>query len=671
MADLSDPALGEALALVRSDVAPQTYCIFGYEGKTKIVCKARGGGSCYAAMDEMSESEVSYALLRVANTRDQESKSVKFVFVVYTGPAVGASRVGSHKGDVKAFIGQSHVDIQTDDMDDLSEAAITEKLKKASGANYDLGSNAGGQYKAQAGGIQAQARANYQTLEKTGNIGVVAFNAKSHVVAKSNVTAMDLGGRPMVAPSSAAQKNVVVRDEAARQKAIDESAARAELARLRQVEATVKPASPPKAPPTAPPPATLAPPPTPAAPPPPTPAAPPPPPPAPPIATAASGAKESMAPTDSPANAFGGTASALAAYPDKVVVLYTSMTRDQLATVATRKIVTQLEGLHVPFVELDGTQPTNKDVRSALWSLAGAKPGTYPIVFVGPTGFVCHGDAVQDLIDSGEMEAKLTGNAVAGEQVAAPVEAPVTAAEPAEEMEASCSEEEEEEEEEEEAEVEVSYSQLIAESKRIVGHVAGLDQKLDGLSARLESKRMSTKDALAQLVELVGEETVEEAAGAAVAAEKVYVPASSPLLTELGVLGERLGRLGDSPAARPPSKVHPDATQADVLAALESLVEYAEAGAGHVMLSTLARLTSRLEARAGIVAPAGEGAAAGLDGMADLTKQLAGFVGRLEVAAGMPVQEALEGSITYEEMSRIPPKRLSHATSRHSVHAEL
>ena len=45
----------------------------------------------------------------------------------------------------------------TDDKDDLSEQAITDKLKKASGANYDLGSNAGGKYESNAGGIQASA----------------------------------------------------------------------------------------------------------------------------------------------------------------------------------------------------------------------------------------------------------------------------------------------------------------------------------------------------------------------------------------------------------------------------------------------------------------------------------------------------------------------------------
>ena len=83
--------------------------------------------------------QVSYALLRITGTRDQESKTVKFVFITYLGPSVGGmarGRVGAHKPDVKALVGQSHVDYQTDDKDDLSEASLTDRLKKASGANY-------------------------------------------------------------------------------------------------------------------------------------------------------------------------------------------------------------------------------------------------------------------------------------------------------------------------------------------------------------------------------------------------------------------------------------------------------------------------------------------------------------------------------------------------------
>jgi hypothetical protein len=101
------------------------------------------------------------------------------------------------------------------------------------------------------------------------------------------------------------------------------------------------------------------------------------------------------------------TADPLAAYRDKCVVLYTSMAHDQLAVVATRKIVTQLESMSVPFVQLDGMAPENVDARRLLWSLADAKPGTYPVVYSGATGFIGMGDELQDLIDNGQLSRKL------------------------------------------------------------------------------------------------------------------------------------------------------------------------------------------------------------------------------------------------------------------------
>ena len=108
--DLSDPAIADAIATVRSDATPQTYCILSYKSKSTLGVETLGEGSAFAAIDEMEDDKVSYALLRVANTRDQESKTVKFCFVTYVGPSVGGmarGRVGAHKGQVKALVGQS------------------------------------------------------------------------------------------------------------------------------------------------------------------------------------------------------------------------------------------------------------------------------------------------------------------------------------------------------------------------------------------------------------------------------------------------------------------------------------------------------------------------------------------------------------------------------------
>ena len=129
-------------------------------------------------------------------------------------------RVSAHKLAVKNIVGQSHIDLQADDKADISEEVIVERLKKASGANYDLGSNASG-YSSQAADIGKAAAAKYKALEKETNIGPIIFEKFDKP--KDYVTPMELGGRPMVAPPAAAKKNIIVRDEAAVQPSVNAS----------------------------------------------------------------------------------------------------------------------------------------------------------------------------------------------------------------------------------------------------------------------------------------------------------------------------------------------------------------------------------------------------------------------------------------------------------------
>jgi hypothetical protein len=77
------------------------------------------------------------------------------------------------------------------------------------------------------------------------------------------------------------------------------------------------------------------------------------------------------------------------------------MSREQMAT---DKVVTQLELLGTPFVRLDGMDPENKAARAALWALADAAPGTYPIFYVGATRTAVKGEQVQETIDSGALK---------------------------------------------------------------------------------------------------------------------------------------------------------------------------------------------------------------------------------------------------------------------------
>ena len=97
----------------------------------------------------------------------------------------------------------------------------------------------------------------------------------------------------------------------------------------------------------------------------------------------------------------------LAEYARRVVVLFTSMTRDQLATVATRKLLTQLDSLSVEVVQLEGQDSANHAARKELWKRAGATPGSYPILFVGSTGVCCTSERIQEMIDMGKLPSVL------------------------------------------------------------------------------------------------------------------------------------------------------------------------------------------------------------------------------------------------------------------------
>ena len=185
----------------------------GYEGKSRIVLKCKGSGGLQELREKLDEDSISFCLFRFM-AGDQESKRVKFMcaaggtahphtpcegcrrlsllevrtstgastlrgvlggrlrsecsrrgrpstracarsFLTYIGTNVGGmakGRSAGHRGDIAALIGQSHLQINADgDMDEFTQEEVADKIKKSSGANYDLGSNdGGGNYKSQA-----------------------------------------------------------------------------------------------------------------------------------------------------------------------------------------------------------------------------------------------------------------------------------------------------------------------------------------------------------------------------------------------------------------------------------------------------------------------------------------------------------------------------------------
>jgi len=110
--------------------------------------------------------------------------------------------------DLRAGCGgpqQCNCDVSADNHKECSLPLIIKKLKVAGGADYDTGSNAAG-YQTKAGSLRSSALASYREKEKEGNIAGVVYVTS----ALPNTTPVDLGGRPMVASASEAQKCVAV-----------------------------------------------------------------------------------------------------------------------------------------------------------------------------------------------------------------------------------------------------------------------------------------------------------------------------------------------------------------------------------------------------------------------------------------------------------------------------
>jgi len=100
---------------------------------------------------------------------------------------------------------------------------------------------------------------------------------------------------------------------------------------------------------------------------------------------------------------------ALDQYADKLVYLFSAQPSGQLAIVAQRKVETQMDGLKLDYVKVDGMDPANKEARAAVWAKTEAKPGTYPIVLDMKTGTSWMGDDLQNAIDDDSFKTTLEG----------------------------------------------------------------------------------------------------------------------------------------------------------------------------------------------------------------------------------------------------------------------
>jgi len=138
MANVSDPAIAQAYADVRSDASETTWVVLKYVDKNTIGVAATGAGTVDDLKAHLPQGDVGYAYLRVT-TGDNESKRAKFVLVAWVpddAPVLRKAKQSVHKADVKSIFKEFALEVLAAEADELNHDKIVAQVVKAGGANY-------------------------------------------------------------------------------------------------------------------------------------------------------------------------------------------------------------------------------------------------------------------------------------------------------------------------------------------------------------------------------------------------------------------------------------------------------------------------------------------------------------------------------------------------------
>jgi len=140
MPTMDNDAIGNAYDDVRNDSSETSWAVFKFEDNALVV------GGTGADFDEFQshfeDSERVFGFLRVMSG-DELSKRAKFVLVTWCGSSVKPlqrAKMSTDKTEIKRIVQSFAVEIQTNELDDLSEDTIKATVAKAGGANYGTGS---------------------------------------------------------------------------------------------------------------------------------------------------------------------------------------------------------------------------------------------------------------------------------------------------------------------------------------------------------------------------------------------------------------------------------------------------------------------------------------------------------------------------------------------------
>jgi hypothetical protein len=136
-------AIQQAIADVRSDAHDANWVVLTYVAGAKpdtLTLKGVGSGGVEEMLTNLDESNTYYCLSRHTDKID-DSVTVKFAFVKYIGPKTPRmlkARMSTHKGAIEEICGQAHVSLNTEEIEEVTEAALLDKIGAASGSKSSV-----------------------------------------------------------------------------------------------------------------------------------------------------------------------------------------------------------------------------------------------------------------------------------------------------------------------------------------------------------------------------------------------------------------------------------------------------------------------------------------------------------------------------------------------------
>jgi len=135
---LDEDSLRAAIRAVRADNDETDWLLIGYEGtgnSKELKLIAKGADGLEELLGHFVEDQVLYALYRTTDTIDN-TVAVKFVFIIWVGEKVAVTRkarITTHKGEITAFIGQYHVDLNCSNLHEVNDDIIRDLVQRAGG----------------------------------------------------------------------------------------------------------------------------------------------------------------------------------------------------------------------------------------------------------------------------------------------------------------------------------------------------------------------------------------------------------------------------------------------------------------------------------------------------------------------------------------------------------